>query len=133
MTDTPTVALLGTGIMGSAWAATSSPPACRCGSGTGRPTRPGCSPTPVQSSLPTRPTPSAAPMSWSRCSATAATSRATDQAKAEGPPAGQIWAQMTTAGIDQHDLLAFAADHGLVFVDAPVSGTRQPAESGQLL
>ena len=47
-------------------------------------------------------------------------------------PLGNL-AQMTTAGIDQHDLLAFAADHGLVSCPGPVSGTRQPAESGQLL
>lgn len=52
---------------------------------------------------------------------------------AEGLAAGQVWAQMTTAGIDQADLLAFASGHGLLFVDAPVSGTRQPAEAGQLL
>lgn len=52
---------------------------------------------------------------------------------AAGLAAGQVWAQMTTAGIDQHHLLAFAARHGLLFVDAPVSGTRQPAEAGQLL
>ncbi|MFC4942008.1 NAD(P)-dependent oxidoreductase [Pseudonocardia sp. GCM10023141] len=52
---------------------------------------------------------------------------------ADGLAAGQVWAQMTTAGIDQGDLLALAAQHGLQFIDAPVSGTRQPAESGQLL
>ena len=52
---------------------------------------------------------------------------------ADGLAAGQVWAQMTTAGIDQSDLLAFAQKHGLLFVDAPVVGTRQPAESGQLV
>jgi 3-hydroxyisobutyrate dehydrogenase len=52
---------------------------------------------------------------------------------AAGFAVGQVWAQMTTAGIEQDALLAFAAEHGLEFVDAPVSGTRQPAESGQLL
>lgn len=50
-----------------------------------------------------------------------------------GLAAGQVWAQMTTAGIEQDALLEFAAAHGMEFVDAPVSGTRQPAEAGQLL
>lgn len=49
------------------------------------------------------------------------------------PRAGQVWAQMTTAGADQDALLAFATQRGLLFVDAPVVGTRAPAESGQLL
>ncbi|WP_232660540.1 NAD(P)-dependent oxidoreductase [Pseudonocardia sp. TRM90224] len=52
---------------------------------------------------------------------------------ADGLAAGQVWAQMTTAGIEQDQALAFAAAHGTHFVDAPVSGTRQPAEQGQLL
>ncbi|SOD85973.1 NAD(P)-dependent oxidoreductase [Streptomyces sp. Ag109_G2-15] len=46
---------------------------------------------------------------------------------------GAVWAQCTTAGIDLvADLAAFAREHGLVFYDAPVLGTRQPAEAGQL-
>ena len=46
---------------------------------------------------------------------------------------GTVWAQCTTAGIDLvGDLAAFARAHGLVFYDAPVLGTRQPAEAGQL-
>ncbi len=52
---------------------------------------------------------------------------------AAGLVPGQVWAQTTTAGVDQDDLLAFAEKHGLLFVDAPVVGTRQPAESGQLV
>jgi 3-hydroxyisobutyrate dehydrogenase len=52
---------------------------------------------------------------------------------AAGLSAGQVWAQTTTAGADQDELLAFADKHGLRFVDAPVIGTRQPAESGQLV
>jgi 3-hydroxyisobutyrate dehydrogenase len=55
-----------------------------------------------------------------------------DQA-ADGLRAGQVLLQTTTAGIDQGALLDFAEAHGLLFVDAPVLGTRQPAESGQLL
>ncbi|WP_369173116.1 NAD(P)-dependent oxidoreductase [Streptomyces sp. R28] len=46
---------------------------------------------------------------------------------------GATWAQSTTAGIEAiADLAAFARDHDLVFYDAPVLGTRQPAEAGQL-
>ncbi|MBZ9640958.1 NAD(P)-dependent oxidoreductase [Streptomyces sp. PSKA30] len=47
---------------------------------------------------------------------------------------GTAWVQSTTAGIGAvGDLAAFARDHELVFYDAPVLGTRQPAEAGQLL
>ncbi|WP_432042344.1 NAD(P)-dependent oxidoreductase [Streptomyces cadmiisoli] len=47
---------------------------------------------------------------------------------------GTAWVQSTTAGIEAiGDLSAFAAEHGLVLYDAPVLGTRQPAEAGQLL
>ncbi|MER5936342.1 NAD(P)-dependent oxidoreductase [Streptomyces sp. NPDC001928] len=46
---------------------------------------------------------------------------------------GAVWMQSTTAGIEAvPDLAAFAREHGLVFYDAPVLGTRQPAEAGQL-
>ncbi|WP_055490310.1 NAD(P)-dependent oxidoreductase [Streptomyces sp. TP-A0356] len=46
---------------------------------------------------------------------------------------GLVWAQSTTVGIEAvGDLAAFAHEHGLVFYDAPVLGTRQPAEAGQL-
>ncbi|MCT9143060.1 NAD(P)-dependent oxidoreductase [Streptomyces violarus] len=46
---------------------------------------------------------------------------------------GIAWVQSTTAGIEGiADLAAFASEHGLVFYDAPVLGTRQPAEAGQL-
>jgi 3-hydroxyisobutyrate dehydrogenase len=48
------------------------------------------------------------------------------------PRPGTVWAQMTTAGVDRA-LPALAERLGLRFVDAPVVGTRQPAESGQLL
>ncbi|MEV5515911.1 NAD(P)-dependent oxidoreductase [Streptomyces flaveolus] len=53
---------------------------------------------------------------------------------APGLRAGAAWMQSTTAGLDAvEDLAAFAREHGLVFFDAPVLGTRQPAEAGQLL
>ncbi|MBG0831243.1 NAD(P)-dependent oxidoreductase [Planomonospora sp. ID67723] len=51
-----------------------------------------------------------------------------------GLRAGQAWAQMSTVGVAAIDRLgAFARSHGLVFVDAPVQGTRQPAEAGTLV
>ncbi|WP_163505482.1 NAD(P)-dependent oxidoreductase [Fodinicola acaciae] len=44
-----------------------------------------------------------------------------------------IWLQTTTVGTDAIARLAdMAAKRGVGFVDAPVMGTRQPAESGQL-
>ncbi|MFE9750085.1 NAD(P)-dependent oxidoreductase [Saccharothrix saharensis] len=46
---------------------------------------------------------------------------------------GVVWVQLSTVGEDVGSLAAFAADRGLVFVDAPVQGTRQPAENGQLV
>lgn len=47
---------------------------------------------------------------------------------------GVAWAQSTTVGIEAiGELAGFAREHGLVFFDAPVLGTRQPAEAGQLL
>ncbi|MBT2410376.1 NAD(P)-dependent oxidoreductase [Streptomyces sp. ISL-12] len=53
---------------------------------------------------------------------------------APGLRPGAAWAQSTTAGVDAlDDLAGFAREHGLVFFDAPVLGTRQPAEAGQLL
>jgi 3-hydroxyisobutyrate dehydrogenase len=45
-----------------------------------------------------------------------------------GPNA--VWAQMSTIGIDETARLAALSDR---FVDAPVLGTRQPAEQGTLL
>lgn len=47
---------------------------------------------------------------------------------------GAIWLQLSTVGVEAIDTLAaFADDNGLVFYDAPVLGTRQPAEQGKLL
>ncbi len=51
---------------------------------------------------------------------------------AQAAPDGQVWAQMTTAGVDP-GLPELAGRLGLRFVDAPVVGTRAPAEAGQLL
>jgi 3-hydroxyisobutyrate dehydrogenase len=46
---------------------------------------------------------------------------------------GAVWAQMSTVGLAAGDRLAeAAADAGIGFVDAPVLGTKQPAEQGTL-
>jgi 3-hydroxyisobutyrate dehydrogenase len=53
---------------------------------------------------------------------------------APGLRAGAAWVQSTTAGIDScRELAALAHEWGMVFFDAPVLGTREPAEAGQLL
>jgi len=47
---------------------------------------------------------------------------------------GQIWWQASTVGIDGTDQCAdLAARTGAVLIDAPVLGTRQPAEEGKLV
>jgi 3-hydroxyisobutyrate dehydrogenase len=44
------------------------------------------------------------------------------------------WAQMSTVGIEATDrFAALAADRGIGFVDAPVLGTKEPAEKAQLV
>ena len=54
-------------------------------------------------------------------------------AAAPGLHEGQVWAQVSTAGVAGADALArLASQRGLVFVDSPVLGTRQPAEQGTL-
>jgi len=45
-----------------------------------------------------------------------------------------VWLQMSTVGEEGNDRLAeLAAERGVAYVDAPVLGTRQPAEQGQLI
>ncbi|RFU37789.1 NAD(P)-dependent oxidoreductase [Actinomadura logoneensis] len=47
---------------------------------------------------------------------------------------GAVWAQMSTVGVAALGPLAeLAGRHGLTFVDAPVQGSRQPAEEGKLV
>ena len=47
---------------------------------------------------------------------------------------GGVWLQMSTVGGDGSGRLAeMANEHGVPYVDAPVLGTRQPAEQGQLV
>lgn len=46
---------------------------------------------------------------------------------------GSVWMQSSTVGVDDTERLAgLAGRHGVEFVDAPVLGTRQPAEQGEL-
>jgi 3-hydroxyisobutyrate dehydrogenase len=49
-----------------------------------------------------------------------------------GPEA--IWLQMSTIGLaGAEELAAAAGERGVTFVDAPVLGTKQPAEAGELI
>jgi 3-hydroxyisobutyrate dehydrogenase len=46
---------------------------------------------------------------------------------------GAIWIQMSTVGVEWTNRLADLADlHGIAFIDAPVSGSSEPAENGEL-
>lgn len=54
-------------------------------------------------------------------------------AAAPGVQRGQVLLQSSTVGIDATaELAQRAADLGLVYLDAPVAGTKQPAEQGAL-
>jgi 3-hydroxyisobutyrate dehydrogenase len=47
---------------------------------------------------------------------------------------GGVWIQASTLGMEGSARLAeIASQHGVAYVDAPVLGTRQPAEQGQLI
>lgn len=56
-----------------------------------------------------------------------------DTVKSADMAEGTVWVQMSTVGTDVTELAAFAREHSLTFVDAPVQGTKQPAEQGQLV
>ena len=62
---------------------------------------------------------------------------AVEEVMDEAAPAareGATWIQSTTAGISATESMAeIAAANGLVFVDAPVLGTKEPAEKGELV
>jgi 3-hydroxyisobutyrate dehydrogenase len=133
MTDNPTVALLGTGIMGAGMArnilAAGLP--LRVWNRTAEKARPLGDEGAVVAENPAdavRGADVVVTMLGDRHHVADAMTRAAD-----GLAAGQVWAQMTTVGVDQSEIVGLAAEHGLMLVDAPVSGTRQPAEQGQLL
>ncbi|HLL58212.1 MAG TPA: NAD(P)-dependent oxidoreductase, partial [Rubrobacteraceae bacterium] len=45
-----------------------------------------------------------------------------------------VWLQMSTVGIEGHErLAALAQERGVTYGDAPVLGTKEPAEGGQLV
>ena len=49
------------------------------------------------------------------------------------PESGTVWLQQSTVGVEGCERLAQVAEElGLVYVDAPVLGTKGPAEAGQL-
>ena len=49
-------------------------------------------------------------------------------------PDDGLWLQMSTVGIEGHErLAALAQERGVAYVDAPVLGTKEPAEQGQLI
>jgi 3-hydroxyisobutyrate dehydrogenase len=62
---------------------------------------------------------------------------AVEEVMDEAAPAtrsGALWIQSSTVGISATERLAgLASEHELVFVDAPVLGTKEPAEKGELV
>ena len=59
---------------------------------------------------------------------------ATMEQAREGLGPDAVWVQQTTVGVAGHDRLAALADDlGVTLVDAPVLGTRKPAEEGALV
>lgn len=134
MTDKPTVALLGTGVMGAGMA--------RNIAATGHPLR-----------VWNRSAEKAAPLAESGATVCAGPQEAVQGADivltmlfdtdsvastmreaAPGLRAGAVWLQMATVGVEGCATLAGLADElGLRYVDAPVLGTRKPAEEGALV
>jgi 3-hydroxyisobutyrate dehydrogenase len=59
---------------------------------------------------------------------------AIDVIRQAAPPAGTTWLQCSTVGVEGADqVAATAAELGLVLVDCPVLGTKEPAEKGALV
>ncbi len=57
-----------------------------------------------------------------------------DDGAAAGADPGTVWVQMGTIGLEGTERCAtLAAERGFAFVDAPVLGTKKPAEDGQLV
>lgn len=52
----------------------------------------------------------------------------------DAAPGQAVWAQCATVGMEATERLAtLAGEHGVAFVGAPVLGTREPAEKGELI
>ncbi|MDN3242690.1 NAD(P)-dependent oxidoreductase [Glycomyces tritici] len=133
MSDKPTVSVLGTGIMGAAMARN----LARAGH---------------EVTVWNRSTDKAAPLAADGIRVAGTPAEAVADADAivtmlhDGPAAldvmrqaapalrpGVRWIQSTTAGVDGiAELAAFAGEHDIIFFDAPVLGTREPAEAGKL-
>ncbi|MET7288622.1 NAD(P)-dependent oxidoreductase [Streptomyces sp. NPDC005573] len=133
MTDQPTVAVLGTGIMGAAMARN----LARAGLGVRAWNRTRAKAEPLAADgIRVTGTPAEAVEGADVVLTMLYDGDSVLAAMREAAPAlrpGQVWAQSTTAGTElTGHLAAFAREHGLVFYDAPVLGTRQPAEAGQL-
>ena len=59
---------------------------------------------------------------------------AIDVIRQAAPPAGTTWLQCSTVGVEGAErVAATAAELGLVLVDCPVLGTKEPAENGALV
>jgi 3-hydroxyisobutyrate dehydrogenase len=56
----------------------------------------------------------------------------TDEGAREAMDAGALWLQMSTVGLEAAERLGEIAD-GVAYVDAPVIGTKAPAEAGELV
>jgi 3-hydroxyisobutyrate dehydrogenase len=66
----------------------------------------------------------------------AATSIAVDLGMLEALPRGAVWAQMSTIGVEGTATISAIVERerpDLVFLDAPVSGSKVPAEQGKLV
>ncbi|GCB45289.1 NAD(P)-dependent oxidoreductase [Streptomyces sp. NL15-2K] len=134
MTDTPTVSVLGTGIMGAAMARN----LARAGHTVRAWNRTRAKAEPLAADgIEITDTPAQAVQGADIVLTMLYDGPAALGAMREAAPAlrsGAAWVQSTTAGIEAiGELAGFAREHGLVFFDAPVLGTRQPAEAGQLL
>jgi 3-hydroxyisobutyrate dehydrogenase len=68
--------------------------------------------------------------------AKAVTSIAVDDGMLEALPSGAVWAQMSTIGVDGTETINAIVEKqrpDVLFLDAPVSGSKVPAEQGKLL
>ena len=134
MSDTPTVALLGTGMMGA--------PMARNIARAGLPIRvwnrsPDKARPLADDGATVAPTPAEAVRGADVVITMlfdAESVEATMEQASEGVDGGTVWLQQSTVGVEGADRLAALAEKlGVTFVDAPVLGTRKPAEDGALV